>query len=245
MGRDAKLEIRNVYDAAHSAAADALSLDVVHVCWRALDALPAEVQACYELLSSDERERATRYRVEGPRTGFILTRGTLRFLLGKYLQRAPQELAFRVTEFGKPFLQDACDLRFNVSHTEGMALLGFVREREIGVDVERIRPQPDARKLAERFFSLHERNALKDLSSGELQAAFFRCWSRKEAYIKARGEGLSLPLSEFDVSVATSSSRILLATRPDPAEAGRWVVRDLETSANYAAAVAFTNSTDA
>src|SRR5271157_1774044 len=215
-----------------------LGPDVVHVWMRRLQVAPALEADLYALLSPDEREQAARYRVERARRDFILTRGTLRSLIAGYLGKAPQGLVLKRTHYGKPFLDGPFDLRFNVSHTEGLALLAFVGKREIGIDVEKIRPQPDAAKLAERFFSTRERRDLAHLSGSDLQKAFFRCWSRKEAYIKARGDGLSLPLNQFDVSVAADASRVLLATRPDSSEAGRWVVRDVTTSPEYAAAVA-------
>ncbi len=213
--------------------------DVVHVWTRPLDAEEWAIKHGHEALSSEECARAARFRVERPRNDFILTRSALRSLLARYLATTPEALTFQVTEYGKPQLSGASDLRFNVSHTEGMALLAFTRGREIGVDVERIRPEPDARKLAERFFSHVEREALRPFRGEELQAAFFRCWSRKEAYIKARGEGLSLPLAQFDVSVEPDTTRILLATRPEATEAERWTIRNLAIASNYAAAVAF------
>jgi len=236
MGPEIRIEIRDFGDAV--SATTAPPCNVVHAWWRSLREQATAIPACYELLSPEERERASRYRVEGPRNDFILTRGTLRSLLAGYLQRTPQELTFRLTQYGKPFIAGPCDLRFNVSHTDGLALLAFVRQREVGVDVERIRPEPEAQKLAERFFSVPERRALQNLSGDALQRAFFRCWSRKEAYIKARGEGLSLALDQFDVSIAANESRVLLATRPDPSEASRWVVQDVATGPEYAAAVA-------
>jgi 4'-phosphopantetheinyl transferase len=224
---------------------------VVNVWVRSLD-VPASVErACCELLSAEEHERAARYRVERARKNFIVTRATLRSLAAAYLGTTPLDLSFRYSKYGKPILDGPfdlrfLDLRFNVSHTEGLALIAFVRTHEIGIDVERIRPQPDVRKLAERFFSLHERHSLEKLSGDELQTAFYRCWTRKEAYVKARGEGLSLPLDQFDVSVsvAADESQLLLATRPDPSEARRWILRDLPTSSGYAAALAVTAAGD-
>lgn len=244
MGLEIKIESRDFCNAPQSTALE-LPVDVVHVWQRSLDSHAATVNAAYEWLCPEECDRAARFRVERPRTDFILTRSALRFLLAGYLKKTPQELAFRLTEYGKPLLDEPSDLRFNVSHTEGLALLAFVRQREIGVDVERIRPEPDARKLAERFFSVHERDAMQHLHGDALQEAFFRCWSRKEAYIKARGEGLSLPLSQFDVSVEANISRVFLQTRPDPAEASRWVIRNLEIGTEYAAAVAFSGRSGA
>jgi 4'-phosphopantetheinyl transferase len=217
--------------------------DVVHVWTRPLQVPPPVEQACYELLSAEERERAARYRVARPRNEFILTRGTLRSLLASYLGTAPQALSFRCSEHGKPFLDGSFDLRFNVSHTDGLALIAFVRTREIGVDVEKITAAPDAAKLAERFFSVPERGSLENLSGDELHAAFFRCWTRKESYVKARGEGLSLPLHQFDVSVAADEPQALLITGPDACEAGRWIVRDLPTIPGYVAALAVAEDT--
>ena len=182
--------------------------------------------------------RAARFLVERPRTEFILTRAMLRFLVASYLRKKPQEVSFSYSEYGKPRLNEAVDLHFNVSHTEGLALAAFARDREIGVDAERIRPLSDARSLANRFFSVHERQLLEKLSGDELYSAFFRCWTRKEAYVKARGEGLSLPLHQFDVSIAEAEGNVLLATRPDPLEAGRWIVRSLPVGDGYVAALA-------
>jgi 4'-phosphopantetheinyl transferase len=238
MGTSIKVELRECRNPGRVCVVPDLQSDVAHIWTRPLE-VPAQLQeACFELLSIEERERAARYRVPRPRTDFIVTRGTLRLLLAGYLGMAPQELSFRYSEHGKPLIDGPSDLRFNVSHTDGLALLGFVRTRAIGVDVEKITASPDARKLAERFFSVRERQFLEKLSGDDLHAAFFRCWTRKEAYVKARGEGLSLPLHEFDVSVAAGESHALLATRPDSSEAGRWTLRDLPVESGYAAALA-------
>ena len=150
---------------------------------------------------------------------------------------ALQEISFQYTEYGKPFLGNS-DLQFNVSHTEGLALLAFVRRRGVGIDVEKVRAQTDVRQLAERFFSVHERSSLRELAGDELHAAFFRCWTRKEAYIKAKGEGLSLPLHQFDVSIEPNPEQALIATRPDSREANRWSIRNVTVASGYAAAIA-------
>jgi len=232
------IEIHGVWDASLDSTPPELPLTAAHVWKRSLHGSDAELEACHELLSEEEREKAARYRVERPRTDYILTRGTLRSLLSKYLRTTPQEISFRYTQYGKPFLANDTDLAFNVSHSEGLALLAFTRKRDIGVDVEKFRPQTDALKLAERFFSVHERESLRSLSSDELHTAFFRCWTRKEAYIKAKGEGLSLPLHQFDVSIEPDPAEALIATRPDGAEATRWMLRNLQTNPGYAAALA-------
>jgi 4'-phosphopantetheinyl transferase len=235
---DLQLEVRGVWRASLSAAPPELPPAVVHLWQRSLHDTAAAQDACYELLSPEERDKAARYRMEQPRQDFVLTRGTLRFLLAQYLQVAPDQVSFRYAEHGKPFLAGMSDLRFNVSHSDGLALMAFVRNREIGVDVEKVREQGDEMKLAERFFSVRERNALRSLRGEELHSAFFRCWTRKEAYIKAKGEGLSLPLHQFDVSIESDPAQALLETRPDADEAGRWTLRNVSIHSEYAAALA-------
>jgi 4'-phosphopantetheinyl transferase len=157
--------------------------------------------------------------------------------LARYLGRSPQEVRFRYAVQGKPALEGDSDLSFNVSHTDGLALMGFVKRRSIGVDLENLDRKIEVERLAERFFSDRERQALRTLRGDELQAAFFRCWTRKEAYIKAKGGGLSLPLHQFDVSIAASDREALLGTRPDPTEAGRWTVCDVPLGPRFSAAV--------
>jgi 4'-phosphopantetheinyl transferase len=215
----------------------------VHLWQRRLDASAAEVNAYCRLLSSEEQERALRFRVERPRKEFVLTRGTLRTLLAQYLGITPQEVHFRYAVRGKPALEGESGLCFNVSHTDGLALMAFVMRRTIGIDVENLVRAVDAQRLAERFFSERERQALRPLRGDELQAAFFRCWTRKEAYIKAKGDGLSLALHEFDVSIAEQDRDALLATRPDPTEAARWTVCDVPMGTGYVAAVAVAEMT--
>lgn len=230
-------EIRGAWDATLDSVPDELTPGVVHLWQRSLTAPAHVMDACQVLLSPEERERASRYRVERPRGDYILTRGTLRSFLSKYLHTSPQEISFQYTEYGKPFLGNS-DLQFNVSHTEGLALLAFVRRRGVGIDVEKVRAQTDVRQLAERFFSVHERSSLRELAGDQLHAAFFRCWTRKEAYIKAKGEGLSLPLHQFDVSIEPNPEQALIATRPDSREANRWSIRNVTVASGYAAAIA-------
>jgi len=242
MSCNLKVEVRECGDDAQDCVVPELPPDVVQV-WTQVLRVPSPIeQSCYDILSAEERERAARNRAGRPRNDFVVTRGRLRSLAARYLGTAPQNLSFRYSKHGKPSLDGPFHLRFNVSHTEDLALLAFVRTREIGVDVEKITAATEARKLAERFFSVRERGVLENLSGEELHTAFFRCWTRKEAYVKARGEGLSLPLHQFDVSVTAGESHALLATRPDPSEAGRWILRDLPVIPGYAAAVAVAES---
>lgn len=234
------IEISGVWDASSEAAKTThLPAGIVHLWKKAFDASSEEMERCFEVLSPEEQARAKRFLVEPPRRAFILTRGTLRLLLGKYLDRAPGDLSFRYTEFGKPLLNESNELRFNVSHTDGVALLAFVMGPELGVDVEKIRPVRDLKDLANRFFSVSERQKLNELESeDELHTAFFRCWTRKEAYIKGKGEGLSIPLHQFDVSLEPDATQALIATRPDASEVSRWLVRDVGLDPSYVAALA-------
>jgi 4'-phosphopantetheinyl transferase len=231
------LDIFGPRDATSDTAPPKLSPGVVHLWQQRLQTDEDSVQACHALLLPEEVQKAMRYRVERPRSDYILTRGTLRLLLSRYLGIAATEFNFQYTEYGKPFLANS-DLHFNVSHTDGLALLAFVRNRQIGIDVEKVRAQDDLQKLAERFFSTHERHSLRNLAGRELHNAFFRCWTRKEAYIKAVGEGLSLPLHQFDVSLEPNPTEALIATRPDPEQATRWTIRDVPVASGYVAALA-------
>jgi 4'-phosphopantetheinyl transferase len=241
MGSRTEVQIGEVWDARSAGHPSELRPGVVHLWQRRLDASAEEVSACYQLLSREEQERVLRFRVERPRNEFILTRATLRVLLAQYLGNTPQDVRFRYTVRGKPVLEAKSGLCFNVSHTDGLALMGFVKQRAIGIDVENIRRAVDAERLAERFFSEREVKALRSLQRDELQTAFFRCWTRKEAYIKARGDGLSLPLDHFDVSIIRNEQDALLATRPDPAEAHRWMLCEVPIGPGYTAALAVQN----
>lgn len=237
-----QLEICGVWDASLDATPPDLKRRSVHLWQRTLQPSSSDFEACRQLLSPEELEKAERYRVERPRYDFILTRGTLRSLLAKYLNRAPREISFEYTHYGKPLLKDARDFRFNVSHSGGLALMGFIRGNEIGVNVEKMRSMADAMQLAERFFSVREREKLRAVPDDDVSKAFFRCWTRKEAYIKGNGEGLSLPLHQFDVSIEPEPDRLLLATRPDPAEATRWTLYNVAVDPEYVAAMAVSSN---
>jgi 4'-phosphopantetheinyl transferase len=193
-----------------------------------------------KLLSDDERERAARFHFSRDRQRFVAARALLRTILGAYLACDPKDLTFQYSNKGKPALGPSHanhNLAFNISHSATVALLAFTRGRQIGVDVEHIRQDFDIEGIARRFFSIHEQSEFLTFAPAEKYAAFFRCWTRKEAYIKATGEGLSLPLSQFDVSIAAGDARALLATRPDASEAGQWSLREIPAGSGYLAAL--------
>ena len=157
-----------------------------------------------QVLSADEHARAERFYFQKDRERFMVARGLLRTVLGRYLNQEPSQLRFCYSPYGKPALATGSGrntLRFNVSHSHGLALYAITCGRELGVDVELIRPELPDEEIAERFFSFQEVSGLRALPPNMRLEAFFNCWTLKEAYIKARGEGLSLPLDQFDVAL--------------------------------------------
>lgn len=211
----------------------------VHV-WRTSCRLSAgEILTLRRLLSVDELERAGRFHFARDRDHYTVARAVLRVILGRYTGLPPASLRFKYNSFGKPSL-DGCEggVRFNLSHSGGLALYAVALGREVGVDVEQLKDEMDCGGVAEQFFSPSEVAALRSLPTEGQKRAFFDCWTRKEAYIKARGEGLSLPLDSFDVSLAPDEPAALLCTRDDACEAARWTLRELSPGPGYAAALA-------
>ncbi len=219
-----------------------LTTDDVHV-WRiALELGDPILMRLRDTLADDERQRADRFHFEKDRRHFTAARGAMRLLLAGYLSRCPNDVRFAYGNYGKPRLMDAdnaSDLRFNLSHSHGLALLAVTRGRDIGVDIERLRDmERDGEALAERFFSPREAARLRSLPPELRREAFFHCWTRKEAYIKAQGKGLSLPLDQFDVSLHPHEPAALLATQHDPQEVQRWSLQSLFPGEEYIGALA-------
>jgi 4'-phosphopantetheinyl transferase len=214
--------------------------DEVHL-WRIdLAAVGPAEKRWQKILSPDERARAARFHFERDRQHFTATRALLRTLLASYVGSEPADLVFRYSDKEKPSLQPQPShgpMEFNVSHSGTAALLAFARERTLGVDIEIIRDDFDPAALAHRFFSKHEQSQLAALDPSEKYSGFFRCWTRKEAYIKAVGTGLSLPLDQFDVSLRPGDEHALLATRPEASEAATWSLRELPVGDEYIAAL--------
>src|SRR5580704_12029589 len=170
--------------------------------WRIdLEAVGADESRWRKTLSPDELDRASRFHFPRDRQRFAASRSQLRILLAGYLGIDPAAVSFSYSEKGKPSLGAAhagSNLQFNISHSGGVTLLAFARGREIGVDVEQLRSDFEVEAIARRFFSPSEQRQLAALPAEKSVDAFFRCWTRKEAYIKAIGDGLSLPLDQFD-----------------------------------------------
>ena len=218
-----------------------LGSNAVHV-WRVnLDQSPSQIALFQNNLDDDERSRADRFYFSRDRERFIVARGILRAILGRYSNRPPDSLSFSYSTHGKPALaseSDADAIRFNLSHSHGKALYAVSRGREVGVDLEFIRGDLEAEQIAQQYFSHSEIVALRALPTSLQKYAFFLCWTRKEAYIKARGEGLSMPLDQFDVSLIPGEPAALLSTKPDSDEARRWSLQNLTPASGCAAAVA-------
>lgn len=194
-----------------------------------------------DTLAGDEQSRAGRYWFQKDRDHFIAARGRLREILGRYLNTTPQELRFIYGPYGKPALaaKDGWQtLRFNLSHSQDMALYAITWERDIGIDLESNRPGLADEKIAEYFFSPGEVDQLHKLPENLRQRAFFSCWTRKEAYVKARGEGIQIELDSFDVSLSPGEPAALLRSTVGPEETSRWSIHDLDIGADYVAALA-------
>jgi 4'-phosphopantetheinyl transferase len=191
------------------------------------------------LLSADERERAARFAFAHLRRSFTLARGALRILLGRTLGMAPAAIRFVYGEKGKPGLAEPGRVRFNMSHSGELALIAIGLDCELGVDIERIRPLPDLQEIAARFFSREEETELMALPEDLREAAFFRCWTRKEAYIKAIGDGLSAPLDGFAVSLRDGEPARMIQIGGDAAAAGAWRLHHLDVEPGYVAALAY------
>jgi 4'-phosphopantetheinyl transferase len=222
-----------------------LSYGEVHVWRAALDVPAVPLQSLECVLCKGEAHRACRFRLARDRRRYIATRGTLRLLLGRYLEADPAEVRFVYGEQGKPALAaqtgEGC-LCFNVAHSGDLALWSFARDREVGVDLEQVRAIPQMEQIAKHFFSAREYAELQRVDPSQRVGAFYACWTRKEAYVKARGAGLALPLDSFSVSLAPGEPARLVGVSPslpgDGGELDRWSFWALTPAPGYVGAVA-------
>ena len=212
----------------------------VHV-WRAsLHQKRQIVRALSEHLKPDERKRAHGFRFPLDREYFVVGRGVLRDILSRYLRTTPDQISFSYNDYGKPTLDgEGGDqgLRFNLSHSHGVALYVVTRERSVGVDLEFIREDFDCVEIATRFFSPSEVTTVRTLLPNLQAAAFFNCWTRKEAFIKAIGDGLSRPLDQFSVSLVPKEPACLLSIDDDSQAAARWYMKEIFPGPGFTAAV--------
>jgi 4'-phosphopantetheinyl transferase len=212
-----------------------LAENEIHV-WRAhLDCGGTVLRKFEATLSSDEKDRANRFHFERDRNSFTAARGILRDLLGRYIAQDPGKIEFEYSPLGKPTLRAAPldgPIRFNVSHSHGMALFAFASGRNVGVDIEQLRPDFGGDEIAQRYFAPQEVEELRALPVTLRPEGFFLCWTRKEAYVKARGEGLHIPLDSFHVSLTPGQPE-----RLHTADALLWTLRSLRPDSNYVGAL--------
>ncbi len=213
----------------------------VHIWQAPLEVPVAIIQQFRRLLATEEVAKAERFYFEKDHNQYIVAHGLLRTLLGRYLNTDPRQLCFCSNAYGKPSLQSpshGATLHFNLSHSAGLALYAFAYSRQIGIDVEYKRADVQYEELAKYTFSPYENEVLRTLPANLKFDAFFNCWTRKEAYIKARGKGLSIPLDLFDVSLKPGEPAVLLQSREDAQEITRWSFQELTPRTGYAGALA-------
>ncbi len=217
-----------------------LGPEEIHV-WQAMLNLESTCRQRLEpILAPAERRRAARYRFDRDRNWYVARRGLLRTLLGRYLEVPAEEVELRELDHGKPVLAGALaesDVHFNLSHSSGVALYAFTRGAEVGIDVERIDPRRADPNVAGRFFAPGEIRALRALTDGDWIRGFFECWTRKEAFVKAVGQGLSYPLDAFEVSVTPGAPARLLSLRDTAEPAAQWSMTALEVTEDFCGAV--------
>ncbi len=197
------------------------------------EALPA-LEA---ILSPDELKRARRFHFLHDRIEYTTARSNLRRILARYTRSEPSQLAFTYAAMGKPRLADS-GICFNLSHSHGLAVCAVAMGREVGIDVERVRPRDSFDQIAERFFSPREFAAYQQVPEAQRLRAFFECWTRKEAFLKARGSGLAFPLDQFDVSFGPGNPAALLHVADEPHAAARWIMADLSLGPDHVGALA-------
>jgi 4'-phosphopantetheinyl transferase len=219
----------------------ALEDDEVHVWLASLQSPSSVILDLWRTLAPDEKQRALKFHFQRECDRFIVSRGLLRAILSCYLAQAPEQIRFSYNEFGKPALRNGLpdgSLEFNLSHADNRAVFAISRQRRVGIDIERMRSDIANETVAKHFFSTREQEDLSTLTPEEWQKGFFTCWTRKEAFVKAQGEGLSIPLSEFDVSLLPDETAALLKVRSGGAKATDWSLHELPIGSDYTAALA-------
>ncbi len=215
--------------------------DEIHIWYAMLDDSIEQFEYYSQLLTAEEKNKAAGFRFKQSRIHFVLRRGILRTILGLYLAKKPNLVELRNRKNGKPELvpsRGTNSIQFSLSHSNGVALYGFTRECDIGVDIEYVRQIDDMELLSQSFFSQSENSTLQALPVEERKRAFFKCWTRKEAFIKATGEGLSYPLNSFEVSLGLNEPPSLLILKEDGGKGTLWSIGEPELISNVAAAFA-------
>jgi 4'-phosphopantetheinyl transferase len=199
---------------------------------------PEAIQtALYRKLSLDERGKAARFRFDEHRNAYIVARGLLRLILSHYVGIEPEQLHFTYGPRGKPALRDS-DLYFSASHSEGLVVYALARQPQLGIDVEYVRPIATLEVIAKQFFSAAEYDDLLTLNRSKRREGFFNCWTRKEAYVKAVGDGLYTPLDQFQVTLKPNQPATFVTIQGDQTLAARWSLFDWKPREQYSGAIA-------
>lgn len=224
-----------------------ISAPVIDLYSVSLDAPGSQLDICWRMLDRGEKERANRFRFPQLKKRWLVSRAGLKDILAQYCSLTPENVRFEHEQYGKPLLADRTgepNLHFNLSHSHNLALVGVTRVAPIGVDLEYLRPVSDWRNVAKRFFSPNEYRQFMRVPANQRERAFYCCWTRKEAVIKATGEGLSARLDSFDVSFAPGEpTEVIKSHLPGPA-ASRWQLTHLNVADGFVGAVALQSAQD-
>ncbi len=208
----------------------------VHVWYFDVDGFSKDIELYKTCLSKEEILRSNKFKFEKDRILNIMAKSSLRILSGLYLGCAASAIEFKYGTYGKPDYNFPADIKFNVSHSGKLIALGFVKDSEIGIDVEKVKTDFDVLNLAENFFSRTEIRMLHDVQQDDVHNAFYRCWTRKESFIKAKGSGLSFPLASFTVSLNDKEAK-LLKTEWSPSEKEEWKLFSFVPTPGYVGAL--------
>lgn len=211
----------------------------VHVWVVNLEASALSTRQLCATLSSDEEDRAESFQFEHLKKRFCVSRGLLRFFLGTYLATAPRDIAFSYGKYGKPAVAGVEGFHFNIAHSDDVTVYAFAFGCDLGVDLERIRDMEDTNAIARHFFSSEEVADLESIQMPKRLDAFYACWTRKEAYIKATGEGLSSALDSFRVTLRPHDIPSFVHIKASPSEARLWSLYSLRPNEAYIGALAF------
>lgn len=196
-----------------------------------------ELNSYSELLNSEEKNKAVRFKFAKHRNNFISFRANLRIILSEYLNTHPAKITFSYADKGKPFLSDS-EIKFNISHSDNFAVYAVTSQTEIGIDTEKIKELPDALSIAKNYFSEMEVKQFSAVDENNYKQAFYNCWTRKEAFIKAIGEGLSFPLADFSVSFLQGEEPSMKWIKDKPEESLQWSIINLDLEKEYITSLA-------
>jgi 4'-phosphopantetheinyl transferase len=190
-----------------------------------------------DLLDTDEKNKADRFKFAKHRNNFISFRAYLRIILSEYLNTHPAKITFSYADKGKPFISDS-EIKFNISHSDNFAVYAVTSQIEIGIDTEKIKELPDALSIAKNYFSEMEVKQFSEVNENNYKQAFYNCWTRKEAFIKAIGEGLSFPLADFSVSFMPGEAPEMKWIKDKPEESLLWTIINIDLEKEFISSLA-------